>query len=796
MNPSKNHFRPLFSFWLSTVFLIWIIRAIEFIQFPNALINYSFSYFFQGLFFDLWFICISLFIITIIQFGFALFLKKYAVWIFHAAALSLILIHFGLSQYFILMQMPLDSSIYFLSWNDLTAVINIKNYLDFFTVFCAISGFALYFIIGSKLKSIQPKTKYLTIICLLSLAFVSSSIYVSKKPEKTICMNNHVNFFIQESLDYYKNQRNISNDFKLIDINSFAKIDENFFPFDRDNSTFPLMHNLKENPKLNTYFNLKKNNPPNIVIILVESLNSYFVSDEQNIRIEIMPFLKSLSKQSLFFPNTISTCERTLNVLPSTLASLPVASDNILATAINPMPLHFSLPSLLKKHYYSSFYCGVDLSFTNMNGFLNYNQIDYLSNNWDHSFNKINNEFYSDAEIFRKNQIEKRKQKSKKNRLDIFLTYNTHEPFNYSNKKEYTKKVKNIINQSNLSHRIKMLVLKNAEKFGSYYYLDDQLKKYFETAKKSADHNNTIYFIVGDHGSELCYFDAISRFHTSLIVYSPLLKNHQISREVVSHLDIVPSIIGLLKQYKQLNLPTYVPFAGKELVINKKYNSDRILPLKGNNLKISGVVNRNYYMDKGQLFSIDKNMNIKPLINDEIQTKYIYQLELYKKFSNYVFNQNQIVPFYHAEKYIHINKSFPFYFFTEKKSEIKFDTNPFINIGEIPVFPSKCSTVNIKIELEISCANLKSQEDLPDFVYGFTDKTKKENNILYYRGIKPKMKTKFSKKGLNSITYHTQIQLKDIPKIKKGLFYYYLYNPLEKRISINSYSIRVETDVK
>ena len=164
MNPSKHHFRPLFSFWLSTVFLIWIIRAIEFIQFPNALINYSFSYFFQGLFFDLWFICISLFIITIIQFGFALFLKKYAVWIFHVAALSLILIHFGLSQYFILMQMPLDSSIYFLSWNDLTAVINIKNYLDFFTVFCAISGFALYFIIGSKLKSIQPKTKYLTII--------------------------------------------------------------------------------------------------------------------------------------------------------------------------------------------------------------------------------------------------------------------------------------------------------------------------------------------------------------------------------------------------------------------------------------------------------------------------------------------------------------------------------------------------------------------------------------------------------------------------------------------------------
>ncbi len=793
MNNYKAFLISSIPFWISSLIVVWVIRIVEFIQFYYGLLDYSANYFIQGIFFDFWFVLLTVFVITIIQLPFYFLLKGKAIWIFHVLSLSCILIQAGLSQYFVLMQIPLDASIYFLTWNDLAAVINPKDYIHFSSILILIIGISFYFYAGKKFKKIKLGFKYISITILLSTLLSSFSVYKSRIPSKKFIINNHFNYFIQESIDYFVN--NINSNEGQIKPDDFNQLNPAFFPFEKTNTDYPLIHKLEIESDFANQFNLDKKNPPNVVIILVESLNSYFISDEQKLKIHLMPFLKDLTNKSLFFPNTISTCERTLNVLPSTLTSLPIAPDNISAMGINPMPIHYSLMSLLKKNYYSRFYCGVDLSFTNMNGFMNFNQTDYLVHNWNKNFEKVNNEFYNDGDIFKQSWLDKKPVK-KKNRLDVFLTFTTHEPFTYPNVSKYINSVKKYVETSQLKESDKTHILKNARKFGSYTYLDDQLKEYFLKAKKNPEHKNTIYFIVGDHGSELCFYDAISSFHTSLVVYSPLLKSGKISREVVSHLDITPSIISLLKNYPQLNLPDEVPFAGKVLVINNKYTSNRYIPIKGNNLKLFGTIYGNYFLSKGSVFKIGKNLDITPVQNTQLANTIQNQLNLYRKFSTYAYKQNQIIPFNKASDFIKIKKLFTLFYSKKIKSDKPFENSEYITIGEIPIIPKKSTLLEFYIEIEYDVKNITSKSDFPNFVYNFTDKRKKVNNLIYWRGIEPKLKTKLQKNGCTTLIYECSIQLKDIKRDSNTNFDFYLFNREKKSFRINKCIFQIKSDVK
>lgn len=776
---------------MSSLIVVWVIRIVEFIQFFNGLLDYSTSYLIQGIFFDFWFVLLTVVFISIIQLPFYFFLKGRAIWVFHILSLSIILIQAGLSQYFVLMQIPLDSSIYFLTWNDLEAVISPKDYIHFSTLLALITGIIFYFYVGKKFKKINLGFTYIFTPLIMCTLFCSFSVYRSRIPSKTLIINNHFNYFIHESIDYFLN--NINSNEGLIKPDDFKQLNAAFFPFERSESDFPLMHSMNEKSDFKDQFNLDKKKPPNIVIILVESLNSYFISDEQKLKIHLMPFLKDLTKKSLFFPNTISTCERTLNVLPATLASLPIAPDNISAMGINPIPIHYSLMSLLKKNYYSRFYCGVDLSFTNMNGFMNFNQTDYLVHNWNKNFKKVNNEFYTDGDVFKQSWLDKKPVK-KKNRLDVFLTFTTHEPFTYPNESKYVQSVTKFVEKSNLEEPEKAHLLKNAKKFGSYTYLDDQLKDYFLKAEKNPEHKNTIYFIVGDHGSELCFFDAISSFHTSLVVYSPLLKSGRISREVVSHLDITPSIINLLKNYPDLNLPDEVPFAGKELVLNGKYASNRYLPIKGNNLKLFGTIYGNYFLKKGTVFKIGKNLDITSIQDTKLTHSIQNQLNLYRKFSTYAYKQNYIIPFEIASDYITIKNLFTLFYSEDKKADKKFENTEFISIGKIPIIPKKSTLLEFYIEIEYDAKNINSTGDLPNFVFNFTDKLKKENNLIYWRGIEPRLKTQLKKNGSTTLIYECNVLLKDVKRDKNTNFDFYLFNPKKKSFRINKCIFQIKSD--
>ena len=93
------------------------------------------------------------------------------------------------------------------------------------------------------------------------------------------------------------------------------------------------------------------------------------------------------------------------------------------------------------------------------------------------------------------------------------------------------------------------------QEFQSFCYTDYCYKKLIEEAKKHSWFNNTIFVFTGDHGVEgeasAMYPDAwtsgrLSDEHVPLLFYAPELITPQTRNEVVSQIDILPTVAGML----------------------------------------------------------------------------------------------------------------------------------------------------------------------------------------------------------------------------------------------------------
>jgi phosphoglycerol transferase MdoB-like AlkP superfamily enzyme len=93
------------------------------------------------------------------------------------------------------------------------------------------------------------------------------------------------------------------------------------------------------------------------------------------------------------------------------------------------------------------------------------------------------------------------------------------------------------------------------KEYQSFCYTDYCYKKLIEEAKKQKWFSNTIFIFVGDHGVEgdatQMYPDAwtsgrLSDEHVPLLFYAPELITPQTRKEVVSQIDILPTLAGML----------------------------------------------------------------------------------------------------------------------------------------------------------------------------------------------------------------------------------------------------------
>ena len=713
-----------------------------------------------------------------------------------------ILSNFILTVYYLKTKQPLSEEFYQLSSADITKAADLQSNLtiDIIGMIILLASLFVLLIYFFKKLNFGKWVMYAYLLLLvISFVFYPSKSVKTSNYVADMVTNNKLSLFLAATETYYFESKPT---FSAVDLNTFKYLDDSFFQDpSQKTSEYPFLHDLAESSNLKEFIQPSPKGPPNIVIILVESLSSAFVGKNADRTGHLMPFLDSLSKKSLYFPNFISTCERTHNVLPAVLTSIPNAPDGVMLQK-DEYPNHWSLMSLLSKNYYSRFYCGVGLEYANMRGYMNYHKTDYLVQKWDKQFSTvINGENYAwghpDEQVFKQSWFDLNRLKIKQPRLDVFLTISTHNPFVIPNKSKYVERLKKILKWHPKYQKDLHKVLDKADQFSCFVYTDDVLKDYFKKASKSPEFDNTIYFIMGDHGSELCFENELDKFKIPLLIYSPMQKKAGTFEVVNSHADITPTIINYLRSsYPQLNLPNEAPFFGQDLVFEKQFSCRRTLPLITIACENNHLVYGNSFLYDDQLYQIRKDLKLKPIKNKK-RSKFMHQqLRVFKKMANYLHYYNKVMPPSLYASAIEYEPQQTAYLATNYLSKAYSTKEEFIEVGEFQKVNLNWKTIEIDLVADLFLKDMKMFEKIPGLTVSIDDFNRKGNTNILWKQVRPVLMNKFQANSWNKVHFNMHIRLKDLPKLSSNNeLRYSLYNVLKnqwklKNVKLTIYSSR------
>ncbi|WP_413998850.1 sulfatase-like hydrolase/transferase [Flavobacterium sp. W1B] len=411
---------------------------------------------------------------------------------------------------------------------------------------------------------------------------------------------------------------------------------------------YPLVQPFDATPDVLAPFFEIQDEKPNIVMIIVEGLGAEFIGKNQYRG--FTPYLDSLIPKSLYWENFVSNAGRTFGALPSILGSLPYGEKGFLE--MNPLPSHVSLVSILKANdYTTSFYSGDESSFDRKINFLEYNGIENVIdiNKFGPGYVKTKENSggftwgYPDGEIFKKTLSELDSKKLP--RLDVIMTLTNHEPFDFPSKKEYLKKVDQIIDSNKTLGISKSEVNTYKDIFACLLYTDNSIKNFIESYSKRPEFKNTIFVITGDHRLiPIAQKDKLCRFHVPLYIYSPLLKKPQSFKSVSSHWDITPSLVSFLMNNYKMNKIEKTTWMSSGLDTVKKFRNIHTIPIMQNKGSINDMIYKDFLYSNGDLFKINENFEIAK-VNDGAMLKAITDtLNEAKRLNAYLTQKNKIIP--------------------------------------------------------------------------------------------------------------------------------------------------------
>ncbi len=481
------------------------------------------------------------------------------------------------------------------------------------------------------------------------------------------------------------------------------------------NKKYPLYRPTYNANPLSSFFNLKET-PPNIEIIVVESLSSSFSGSEAD-EISYTPFLDSLGQHSLYFTNFLATAERTFAALPSILGSLPHGKKGYASNKTG-YPRSQTLPSwLFDNGYTGDFHYGgyarfdyMDL-FMNDQGFKNiYDQKEYNYEGTGLQTSIDSIPFgIQDKKLFEKVIRKQRLRKTKGPYLDICLTLSMHYPYMIENHEDYYDKVEDIIKNAKVNQKLKDKHKKYIKEFATFLYTDNALKWYFKQQKKAPFYDNTIYVIVGDHMmGEIAQNNQIEKYRPVLMIYSPLLKRDKIIKGANSHLDITPSLYQLLKnQYGFSNLDS-VSWLGQPFDTSAVFQCNRDVLFMLNNRTVNDILHNKYFLTKDKLYTVGDHFHLTPSKNKE-KLEYMKRLRTVSiTMHKDVVAKNLLVPPVNNLKLL-----------DQKSKSLKIDnTLEYIDIYKSHVsLPYKKILFNMNIEFSGDWAAEDKEENNPILVY-------------------------------------------------------------------------------
>jgi phosphoglycerol transferase MdoB-like AlkP superfamily enzyme len=153
----------------------------------------------------------------------------------------------------------------------------------------------------------------------------------------------------------------------------------------------------------------------------------------------------------------------------------------------------------------------------------------------------------------------------------------------------------------------------SVEEYNSFRYSDYCFRSFLEAAQKEAYFHNTIFVFVGDHGvagnAAAMYPPAwteqrLTDEHVPLLFYAPYLLAPQRRPEVVSQIDVLPTIAGMLHQ------PYINSTLGRDLLHPDKQNHYAFITNTAGRI---GIVTDQYYFNTHLNFPDDQLVPITEL---------------------------------------------------------------------------------------------------------------------------------------------------------------------------------------
>ena len=282
--------------------------------------------------------------------------------------------------------------------------------------------------------------------------------------------------------------------------------------------------------------------PKNVVIIIVESLSKEYIGTfnrelENGAYKGFTPFLDSLIAHSYTFDNSFGNGSKSIDAMPSVLASIPSFPDPYVLSVYSNNTIKGIAALLSEKGYDCSFFHGAPNgsmgfdAFARMSGFQHYygkneynndNDFDGMWAIWDEPFLQFMAQtLNAKQEPF----------------LGTVFTATSHHPFRVP--KEYEENFP----KGNLP--IHQCV----------GYTDMALQRFFETAAKMPWFENTIFVITADHTNQTAFEKSktsVGNFSIPIIYYSP---NGELATKIeptraTQQIDIMPTILNYLQYDK------------------------------------------------------------------------------------------------------------------------------------------------------------------------------------------------------------------------------------------------------
>jgi phosphoglycerol transferase MdoB-like AlkP superfamily enzyme len=289
-------------------------------------------------------------------------------------------------------------------------------------------------------------------------------------------------------------------------------------------------------------------NQPNVVLVVCESLSAYKTSMSGNV-LKSTPYLNSLSDSSVYFDRCFTPTFGTARGLFALLTGIPdVQLSKFSSRNQNAINQHTIINNFTD--YEKLYFIGGSTEFNNFKGLIkNINNVKLFEEG---SYKAKHHNVWGISDknlMLEANTVFKQQTKPF---FAVIQTADNHEPYDIPQEDDA-----HFGKESIEKEQLKANGFKSIKEYNAVKYFDYCVQQFIEKAKQEAYFNNTIFVFIGDHGvigdartlyPSVWTSHRLTEEHVPLLFYAPKLLPAQRRKEVVSQIDVLPTIAGITKQ--------------------------------------------------------------------------------------------------------------------------------------------------------------------------------------------------------------------------------------------------------